>query len=149
VTKHSAISQNDSTNSLLFRTEYEGYLDGRIQKGIATMKKPLMIMTGSALATAALFFASAPARSAEISSGAEVVRVTTADLDLSSEAGRKALDRRIGRAVAELCGQASDADLVGLNAVRKCRDDALVQAHRARDQRLALRSAEPIQLALR
>lgn len=114
------------------------------------MKKPLMIMTGSALATAALFFASAPARSAPVSTGMEVVRVvTTADLDLSSEAGRTALDRRIGRAVIELCGQASDADLVGRNAVSECREEALAQAYQVRDQRLALRSAEPIQLALR
>ena len=114
------------------------------------MKKPLMIMTGSALATAALFFASAPARSAPVAAGTDVVRVVaTADLDLSSEAGRKALDRRIGRAVVELCGQASDADLVGLNAVRECRADALAQAYQARDRRLALRSIEPIQLAAR
>ena len=114
------------------------------------MKKPLMIMTGSALATAALFFASAPARSAPVSTGTEVVRVVaTADLDLASEAGRKALDRRIGRAVIELCGQASDADLVGRNAVAECREEALAQAYQARDQRLALLSAEPIQLALR
>ena len=114
------------------------------------MKETFFLMTGSALATAALFFASAPARSAELSPAAEVVQIVpTADLDLGSAAGRKALDRRIGRAVNELCGQASDADLVGLNAVRECRAEALQQAHRARDQRLALRSTEPIQLAAR
>jgi UrcA family protein len=114
------------------------------------MKKPLLIMTGSALATAVLFFASAPARSAPVSAAAEVVRIVpTSDLDLSSEAGRKALDRRIGRAVIELCGQAADVDLAGRNAVRKCRADALAEANQARDQRLAQRSAEPIQLAAR
>ena len=114
------------------------------------MKKSLLIMSSSALATVALFFASAPARAAPASTGTEVVRVVaTADLDLSSEAGRRALDRRIGRAVTELCGHASDADLVGLNAVRECRVDALAQAHNARDQRLAMRSIDPIQLALR
>ena len=114
------------------------------------MKDTLLLMTGSALATAALFFASAPARSAEVSAATEVVRVVpTADLDLSSKDGRRALDRRIGRAVIDLCGQAADVDLVGRNAVRKCRVDTLAQAHRARDQRLALGSMEPIQLAAR
>ena len=114
------------------------------------MKETLLLMAGSALATTALFFASAPARSAEISAAAEVVQVIpTADLDLGSAAGRKALDRRIGRAVIEICGQAADADLAGRNAVRKCRADALVQANAARDQRLAMRSDEPIQLAAR
>ena len=114
------------------------------------MKETLLLMTGSALATAALFFASAPARSAQISAATEVVQVIpTGDLDLGSAAGRKALDRRIGRAVIDLCGQAADVDLVGRNAVRKCRADALVQANAARDQRLALRSTEPIQLAAR
>ncbi len=142
--------QNDSTISLLFRTEFADYLVGRFKKGNATMKETLLLMTGSALATAALFFASAPARSAEISATSAVVQIVpTADLDLSSEAGRKALDRRIGRAVIELCGQAADVDLAGRNAVRKCRNDALAQANQARDQRLALRSAEPIQLAAR
>lgn len=114
------------------------------------MKDTLLLMTGSALATAALFFASAPARSAPISAATEAVQVIpTADLDLGSAAGRQALDRRIGRAVIELCGEASDADLVGRNAVRECRTDALQQAYRARDQRLALRSGAPIQLAAR
>lgn len=114
------------------------------------MKETLLLMTGSAFATAALFFASAPARSAEISAVPAAVRIVpTSDLDLASEAGRKSLDRRIGRAVIDLCGRASDADLVGPNAVRKCRADALVQAYQARDERLAMRSTEPIQLAAR
>ena len=114
------------------------------------MKETLLLMTGSALATAALFFASAPARSAQIAPATEVMQVIpTADLDLASAAGRKALDRRIGRAVIDLCGQAADVDLAGRNAVRKCRADTLVQAYQARDQRLALRSNEPIQLAAR
>ena len=114
------------------------------------MKKPLLIMTGSALATAALFFASAPARSAPVSTSAEVVQIVpTADLDLSSLAGQKALDRRLTRAVIELCGQAADVDLAGRNAVRKCRADTLAEAYKVRDQRLAQRSGEPIQLAAR
>ena len=80
---------------------------------------------------------------------AESLAVSIADLDLTSAAGRQAFDRRLGRAVVELCGQAADVDLAGRNAVRKCRADTLAQAHRAKDQRLALRSVEPIQLAAR
>ena len=79
----------------------------------------------------------------------ESLAVSIADLDLASSAGQKAFDRRLGRAVVELCGQAADVDLAGRNAVRKCRADTLVHAHKAKDQRLALRSVDPIQLAAR
>lgn len=114
------------------------------------MKQTFLIMTGSALATAALFFATAPARSAQIAPATEVVRIVpTADLNLASEAGRKALNHRITRAVIDLCGQAADVDLAGRNAVRKCRADTLAEAYQARDQRLVLRSDEPIRLAAR
>ncbi|MEA2999239.1 MAG: hypothetical protein QOK17_1072 [Sphingomonadales bacterium] len=44
-----------------------------------------------------------------------------ADLDLSSAAGRQELDRRIGVAVRDACGTASDADLHGRNLVQLCR----------------------------
>ena len=47
--------------------------------------------------------------------------VNYADLDLRTEAGRAALDRRISSAVRETCGTASDANLRGQNAVRRCR----------------------------
>ncbi|MEO7603114.1 MAG: UrcA family protein [Sphingomicrobium sp.] len=80
---------------------------------------------------------------------AESLAVSIADLDLASAAGQKAFDRRLGRAVVDLCGEAADVDLAGRNAVRKCRADTLAQAYRAKDQRLALRSADPIQLAAR
>ena len=79
----------------------------------------------------------------------ESLAVSIADLDLASASGQKAFDHRIGRAVVELCGQAADVDLAGRNAVRKCRADTLAQAHKEKDQRLALRSVEPIQLAAR
>jgi UrcA family protein len=46
-----------------------------------------------------------------------------ADLDLSSATGRHELDRRIGIAVREACGTASDADLHGRNLVQHCRVD--------------------------
>ncbi|MEA3063174.1 MAG: hypothetical protein QOJ94_2955 [Sphingomonadales bacterium] len=44
-----------------------------------------------------------------------------ADLDLSSAAGRREFDRRIGIAVREACGTPSDADLHGRNLVQHCR----------------------------
>lgn len=50
----------------------------------------------------------------------EVVRF--GDLAVASPGGRAALDRRIGRAAETVCGAASDLDLAGQNAVRRCRD---------------------------
>ncbi|ALC10866.1 UrcA family protein [Sphingopyxis sp. 113P3] len=47
--------------------------------------------------------------------------VTHSDLDLATEKGAKALDRRIWRAVVSVCGTASDYDLEGRNEVRECR----------------------------
>ena len=63
-----------------------------------------------------------------------------ADLDLSSADGRRELDRRIGIAVREACGTASDSDLHGRNLVQRCRVDTR-QAVAAR-QSAALADAE-------
>jgi UrcA family protein len=57
--------------------------------------------------------------SAQLAASARVVHY--ADLDLSSASGRHELDRRIGIAVREACGTASDADLHGRNLVQHCR----------------------------
>jgi UrcA family protein len=54
--------------------------------------------------------------------------VRTADLDLNSQAGRAALDHRLVTAAADVCGTASNADLVGSNKVRACRADVLAKA---------------------
>jgi UrcA family protein len=51
------------------------------------------------------------------------VAVAHKDLDLRTEAGTKALDRRIWRAVVEVCGTAADFDIAGKNDVRQCRRD--------------------------
>lgn len=51
------------------------------------------------------------------------VAVQHRDLDLRSEAGVKALDRRIWRAVVAVCGTAPDYDIEGKNEVRECRRD--------------------------
>lgn len=75
--------------------------------------------------------------------------VATADLDLGTVAGRKALDTRIARAAIDLCGTASDADLAGANDVRACRDQAVADARKQIEQRLASNRAGPIVLAAR
>lgn len=75
--------------------------------------------------------------------------VQTADLDLSSKAGQRALDRRLTQAVIELCGTASDADPAGKNEVRKCRNESLAQVASDRDQRIAASSSQPIEVASR
>lgn len=98
------------------------------------MNKPLLIILGSALATGALIKA-VPAF-AEPAQAISVVR--TADLDLSTHAGRKALDHRLVIAAYQVCGTASDVDLAGKNAVRDCRSDVLAKA-RSRSEQLAIR----------
>ena len=84
---------------------------------------------------------------AETASPQNVSIVSTADLDLSSKAGRNALDHRLVTAAYEVCGAASDADLAGKNEVRACRADVLAKA-RADGQQLASRGA-PILVAAR
>ena len=75
--------------------------------------------------------------------------VQTADLDLSSSKGQRALDSRLAQAVKEVCGTASDVDLAGKNEVRRCRADTLANLAGERDQRVARASGEPIEVAAR
>ena len=75
--------------------------------------------------------------------------VQTADLDLSSAAGQRALDHRLSQAAKEVCGFASDADLEGKNDVRRCRDETLARVARERNLRIAKASGEPIEVAAR
>jgi UrcA family protein len=75
--------------------------------------------------------------------------VETADLDLSSAKGQRALDRRLELAVKEVCGTASDVDIAGKNEVRRCRVDTLAKVTGERDQRIARASGEPIEVAAR
>ena len=59
-----------------------------------------------------------------------------------------ALDRRIVQAAIEVCGDASNVNLEGKNAVRQCRDDTIAQAASQREQLLAAaRSGSPIIVA--
>jgi UrcA family protein len=75
--------------------------------------------------------------------------VQTADLDLSSAKGQRALDQRLNRAVKEVCGSASDVDIVGKNEARRCRAETLARVASERDQRVARASDEPIEVAAR
>jgi UrcA family protein len=106
------------------------------------VKKPFLIILGSALVTGGVIKA-APAL-AEPTQAVSVVR--TADLDLSTIAGRQALDHRLVLAAYEVCGTASDVDLAGKNAVRQCRTDVLAKA-RARGEQLASNGGSSIVVA--
>lgn len=75
--------------------------------------------------------------------------VQTADLDLSSAKGQRALDRRLELAAKEVCGAASDVDIAGKNDVRRCRAETLANLASEREQRVALASGEPIEVAAR
>ncbi|KQZ60682.1 UrcA family protein [Sphingopyxis sp. Root1497] len=70
--------------------------------------------------------------------------VQHSDLDLRSESGTKALDRRIWRAVVEVCGTASDFDLSGKNDVRECRRDTRLIASKQADLVVAGVSRDPL-----
>ena len=99
--------------------------------------KAITIVIASALITAAGLKAapalSQPAAEPEIA----VSYVPTADLDLFTDSGRRQLELRLAHAAREVCGDASNLDLEGKNAVRACRDEVLAKAHAQRDALLA------------
>ena len=97
------------------------------------MKQTLKIIAASALVTAIVWRA-APALAEEAPRNVAVVQI--ADLDLSSQSGARILDHRLVSAAREVCGFASDADLVGKNRVAACREEVLSEA-RATGARLA------------
>ena len=105
------------------------------------MKNTLKIILASALITAGALKA-APAL-AETPSGnfeTRISHVQTADLDLSSTAGQRKLDLRIAQAAREVCGKASDVDLVGQNKARECRQEVIARASADRGALLAAAS---------
>jgi UrcA family protein len=91
------------------------------------MKQTILIILSSFLATAAVIKA-APAVAEPAPTNVNVSIVRTADLDLSTDNGRRQLDQRLVSAAREVCGTASDADLAGKNKVRQCRHDVLASA---------------------
>jgi UrcA family protein len=107
-----------------------------LQQEEATMKNAFTIALASALiTTAAIKAAPALAQAPVVETNVSLVR--TADLDLSSDAGRRLLDVRLARAAREVCGTASDTDIQGKNAVRECRADVLERARENRNAVLA------------
>jgi len=103
-------------------------------------------MTKFFLATL-LAFSATPALAAPLVIATSVVQ--TADLDLSTAKGQRALDLRLTQAVKEVCGTASDVDIAGKNEVRRCRVDTLANLSAERDQRIAAASGSPIKVAAR
>ena len=89
--------------------------------------KAITIVLASALITGAAIKA-VPALAETNSSEVAVSVVHTADLDLSSDTGKRQLDRRLNIAARDVCGTASDFDLEGKNEVRECRDQVLANA---------------------
>ena len=109
------------------------------------MKETLKIIAISVLATAALIkgvpaLAEAPAQNVSI--------VRTADLDLTSKAGRDTLEHRLVTAAYAVCDTASDADLAGRNGESQCRRDVLAKAH-LDSERLAIRGGQILVAASR
>ncbi|HEY6662816.1 MAG TPA: UrcA family protein [Sphingomicrobium sp.] len=109
----------------------------------------LRIILASALITTAVIKAVPAVAEPVGGSDVNVSIVHTADLNLSTDAGRRALDVRLAQAAREVCGSASDADLAGKNKARACRANVLADA-RAKGEQLAVRGAsETITLAAR
>ena len=107
--------------------------------------KAIHIIIASALITTAGIKA-APALAETPAADVNVQIVATGDLDLSTDAGKRALDRRLVIAARDVCGTPSDVDLAGKNVARKCRADTLANA-RAKGQQLASRGNAPILIA--
>lgn len=113
------------------------------------MKNPFVLAIASAIITAGLIKAVPALAETPASEQTYVSHVQTADLNLASESGQRALDRRVAQAAREVCGVPSDSDLVGQNKARECREDAIARATAERDQRIAAASSSPISVASR
>jgi UrcA family protein len=101
------------------------------------MKNPFVLAIASAIVTAGLIKAAPALAETPAAEQTHFSYVKTADLNLASEGGKRALDRRLAQAAREVCGVPSDADLVGQNKARECRDQAIAQAASERDELLA------------
>ena len=101
------------------------------------MRNPFVLAIASAIITAGLIKAVPALAETPAVEQTYVSYVKTADLNLTSERGQQALDRRLAQAVREVCGVPSDSDLVGQNKVRECRDEAIQRAGAEREALLA------------
>lgn len=96
-----------------------------------------------AAAIAAALIAAVPA----IADGTKSVKVSYADLNLATESGRLALDRRVARTAARICAVPVEQDLAMLAAAKRCAVKARASAQPAIE--LAHRNAANRQLAAR
>src|SRR3954451_1696784 len=112
------------------------------------MNNTAKIILSSFLITAGLI-KGAPALAEPVQGATYIVR--TADLDLTTSAGQRALDHRLTIAVSDVCATPSDADLVGKNETRACRIDTRAKLEAERDRRLAglIAPKSPIRIASR
>ncbi len=99
------------------------------------------------LSAALIILAAIPAMAEPNAPTSSVVRI--ADLDLANSAGKRALERRISLAVAEVCGSASDIDLVGQNQVRDCRTATRKRVTHLIEMRMASAAISTFTLAAR
>lgn len=95
--------------------------------------KQFSIFLAALLTSAA---ALSPAVAAEPAAGIAIV--STADLDLTDARDRRILDHRLSLAIVEACGEASNVDLEGRNAVRACRVEARAKVNASRDRLVQL-----------
>ena len=85
-------------------------------------------------------FAATPALAQTAPSAENRIVVRTADLDLGSSAGQRALDHRIAIAVVQACGETSVIDPAGKNDIRRCRAETSAQVAANRDRLVELAS---------
>jgi UrcA family protein len=88
------------------------------------------------LILAALGAASAPALAQRTQADRGAI-VRHGDLDLASEAGIRALDRRIRHAASSACGTASPADPAGKRNLKRCRSEARASAREQHETAVA------------
>ncbi len=69
---------------------------------------------------------------------AGIAIVRTADLDLNNARDLRTLDRRLTNAIVDACGEASNVDVAGRNAVRACRIDARAKVDVERERLIQL-----------
>jgi len=85
-------------------------------------------------------FAATPALAQSVPSAENRIVVRTADLDLGSAVGQRTLDHRIAIAVVEACGETSNIDPAGKNAIRACRAETSANVAANRDRLVELAS---------
>lgn len=103
----------------------------------------MLARTLAAIGASALLLATPAAAQYETLS----VNIRTGDLDLSTEAGQKQLDRRVFKAMGRICGELPRS-LDQQEAHAKCRSEVITDAS-AKIAALKERSAESIQIARR